>query len=91
MAEFCVDCYNHMNGTNDSPKKFVLSDELDLCEGCGEWKRVVIAYKWEWVLWKLRYVIWPFKFVGIIIYVIIKLPWVLWQIYKEHKNKKGTQ
>ena len=33
MAEFCLECWNRMNEINDSPKKYVLSKELELCEG----------------------------------------------------------
>lgn len=43
MAEFCLDCWNKINGKNDPPEKYVLSKELDLCEGCGEWKNVIVA------------------------------------------------
>lgn len=45
MAEFCVDCWNELNGTNDPPENFVVSKELDLCEGCAQMKHVVIAIK----------------------------------------------
>lgn len=46
MAEFCLDCWNRVNGTKDPPEKYVLSREYDLCEGCGEWKRVIIRLRW---------------------------------------------
>jgi len=42
MADFCLDCYNKMNGTNYRVKDVTLDDELDLCEGCGEWKPCVL-------------------------------------------------
>ena len=42
MAEFCLDCWNKMNGTRHSKRKYVLSKDLDFCEGCGEFKHVVI-------------------------------------------------
>ena len=42
MAEFCLDCWNKINKTEENEKKYVLSKDLDLCEGCGEWKRVII-------------------------------------------------
>jgi len=40
MAEFCLDCYNKLNDTRYSEKQVEL--EVDLCEGCGEWKPVVV-------------------------------------------------
>lgn len=45
MAEFCLDCWNRMNETNDPPKKYVISKELELCEGCGEWKPVIVKMR----------------------------------------------
>lgn len=45
MAEFCLDCWNKINGTNDSERKYILSDEFDYCEDCGEWKRVIIRIR----------------------------------------------
>jgi len=49
MAEFCLDCMNKILGTNDKPKEYILSWDLDLCEECGEWKRVVIRKKYRYV------------------------------------------
>lgn len=45
MAEFCVDCWNKMNETDYSSNRFVISKEIDLCEGCGEFKNVIIREK----------------------------------------------
>ena len=42
MAEFCKECWKKMNNFNDDSIRYVLSIELELCEGCGEYKRVVI-------------------------------------------------
>ena len=36
MSEFCVKYWNELNGTHDRKSAFVLSEELDICEGCGE-------------------------------------------------------
>ena len=54
MAEFCLDCWNRINGTDDEEDKYILSEELDLCEGCGEWKHVVIAEHHFYYKWKFR-------------------------------------
>ncbi len=43
MAEFCLDCWNKINETSDSPHRYVLSDEEEFCEECGEWKQVIVA------------------------------------------------
>lgn len=39
MAEFCKDCFEKL-----LPNWIVTttSNDVDLCEGCGEWKQVVI-------------------------------------------------
>ena len=39
MAEFCKDCFEKL-----LPNWIVttISNDVDLCEGCGEWKQVVI-------------------------------------------------
>jgi len=49
MAEFCLDCWNKRNGTEDPAWKYVLSWDRDLCEECGMRKRVVIRER-EWLL-----------------------------------------
>lgn len=43
MAEFCLDCLRRMDGINYKRSKFIISWERDLCEGCGQGKRVVVA------------------------------------------------
>lgn len=43
MAMFCLECWNRINETEDSSQKYIISKELDLCEGCGELKQVIIA------------------------------------------------
>lgn len=46
MAEFCLDCWNRLMNTNDPPEKFVISKELDLCEGCGQWRHVIVRVRY---------------------------------------------
>ena len=45
MAEFCLDCWNKLNGTHYTPDQVWL--EEDLCEGCGAWKPVVVDIRGE--------------------------------------------
>lgn len=55
MAELCLDCWNELNETKDSPRRYVLSWEKDLCEGCGEYERVIIVESvWSRVQRNLR-------------------------------------
>lgn len=41
MAEFCLECWEEINPDDDIPANYTLSEELELCEGCGEWKHVL--------------------------------------------------
>ena len=43
MAEFCLECLNKLDNTQDSKWRYVLSRDLELCEECGEFKRVVVS------------------------------------------------
>lgn len=41
MAEFCLECWEEINPDYEIPANYILSKELELCEGCGEWKHVL--------------------------------------------------
>lgn len=42
MAEFCRECFiKTFRPTQDEINRIVMTKEIDLCEGCGEWKPVV--------------------------------------------------
>ena len=43
MAEFCLDCWNKINETNDTESDYYFSKHLDLCEGCAQYKKVIIC------------------------------------------------
>lgn len=47
MAEFCVDCWEKYNGNMGYDVVLSSKYDLDLCEGCGEYKRVVIGVRTE--------------------------------------------
>lgn len=46
MAEFCVDCWNKINETQDSKWRYILSWQRDYCEECGQYKKVIIAERY---------------------------------------------
>ena len=50
MSEICLDCWNKYEKTADKPNKFVMSRKPDLCEECGQYKRVIIRYKMRYIL-----------------------------------------
>jgi len=43
MAEFCLDCWNKINETHDSKWRYAFSWDKDLCEECGQYKRVIVV------------------------------------------------
>ena len=50
MSEICVDCWNKGLEKPDKPGKFIRSWRLELCEECGQYKRVIIRYKLRYIL-----------------------------------------
>ena len=42
MAEFCLECWNKINETNESKCRYVLSWDRDFCEECNLYKRVIV-------------------------------------------------
>ena len=88
MAEFCLECWNKMNNTNYPAKKFILTEENDLCEGCGELKKVVIMEKRHYYLHKFRLFFIPFKMVYWILYFLWRLIILPYTIYQYKKYEK---
>ena len=80
MAEFCLECWNKMNETDENEKKYITSKELDLCEGCGEWKHVIIMERKAYYMRKFKLFFWPF--------III---WICEFTISENTNKNTTQ
>lgn len=88
MAEFCLECWNRINETDDDAKKYVISKDLWLCEGCAEFKPVIIAERKYYYLRKLRVVLFPVHLFCLIVYLlwrILLLPYLLWDC---HRNKQ---
>lgn len=49
MSEICLDCWNKLNGTNDPPRKYLLSWRRELCEDCRQMKRVIIRMRLPYI------------------------------------------
>ena len=45
MAELCLDCWNKIHRKNFYKWDVKLTWRKDLCEECGQWKRVVLREK----------------------------------------------
>ena len=89
MAEFCLDCWNRLNNTDDSKNKYILSKELDLCEGCGEWKHVIIIERRAYYMRIIRLFLIPVLIVYYIIFLILKL-FLLFLCFFSINKKQGS-
>lgn len=83
MAEFCVDCWNDINGISDSEDKYILSKEYCLCEGCGELKRVIVTDKKSYKRYRLKKFLYPLYF----LWRVILIPYTIYKIKKIKKKK----
>ncbi len=56
MAEFCLDYLRKLDKKDYKRWQVRLSLTKDLCEGCGEWKRVVMGFRGDrpWFFWWWR-------------------------------------
>ena len=51
MAEFCLKCFNELNGTDYQANEVWL--EEDFCEGCGDWRPCVMELRPKPLIWRL--------------------------------------
>ena len=49
MAEICFSCLNDLENNKYKENMFIISRDLELCEECGQYKRVVIRMKRRYV------------------------------------------
>lgn len=74
MAEFCIECWNKLTGNDLPADKYILSEELDLCEECGQIKHVVIMEKKYYSrrkckkLWRLLDILWRIMMIPYVYY-----------------------
>ena len=90
MAEFCLDCWNEINETNYPAKNYIISDYLDLCEGCAEWKPIVIMERKYYYLYRFHYVFFPFKIIWRTLYIlwrILLLPYLFYK-YRDYLKEQ---
>ena len=43
MAEFCFKCFIEFNEITCAENQYIISKDLDLCEGCGTLAHVIVA------------------------------------------------
>ena len=49
MSEICLDCWNKLNETKDPARKYILTWRKELCEDCGQMKRVIIRMRLPYI------------------------------------------
>ena len=73
MSEYCYECFKKYICDDDfkvkEEKEYIYSDEPELCEGCGELKKVVIVEKNPYNLGKIGYFFYK-------VYNILKFPYL---------------
>ncbi len=94
MAEFCLPCWNQQNDKKDSEIKYIMSKGLSLCEGCGEWKKVIIMERKYYYLEKYRVFIFPFKIIYDLLFFLwrtLLLPYTYYQYKKAENRRQAVQ
>lgn len=87
MAEFCLDCWNELNETNDPPEQYIISKYFTLCEGCGEYKHVILAEHEYFYSDAFKYFLLPLEGFCLLIYVLWQILILPYLIYKYYKSK----
>ncbi len=87
MAEFCLECWNKLNNSNDRPFKYIMSKDLDLCEGCGKYKQVIVMERFYYYLHKFPLLGFLYWAIGFMLRLLI-LPYFLYIRYKAYKEDK---
>lgn len=75
MAEFCPDCFSEVFDCEFDEKKYILSKHLELCEGCGEYKQVVLMERSVFYSRIFEIIIYPLKFLISILLWIVFFPY----------------
>ena len=88
MAEFCLECWNRINEANDPASKYIISKDLDLCEGCAQLKNVIIMERKYYYLRKFRFIIFPFKIIYNVLYFLSRILILPYLIYKYKKRER---
>ncbi len=55
MAEFCAECFSKVFNEKATKRKYIFSKDPDLCDRCGEWKKVVVRIRYpKLYMWKMK-------------------------------------
>lgn len=82
MAELCLDCLNEFTGRKEKKQKYILSKDLDLCDNCGEWKRIVVMTKRAYYERKFKFIFALLKAIHYVLLIALRLIifpfWYFW-------------
>ncbi len=70
MAEFCLECWNRITETNNHVSKYIISEDLELCEGCKKLKNVIVMKRKHSYLCKFLYIVSRFKTMGAMLHTL---------------------
>jgi hypothetical protein len=73
MAFYCLDCVNKLCNRTYDAKELVFSECLYICEGCGEYKTVVLMTKQYYWRRKLCLLIRIFRIITLPVYILWRL------------------
>lgn len=90
MAEYCAECWDKINGYEGKSNKYIVSKHLELCEGCGKYKYVIITERKNFIYGILRSVFFPIEFVYMIICTLFKIAVSLYFICRKSGKKKSN-
>ncbi len=85
MAEFCFECWNRINKANDIPKRYIISENLSLCDGCGKYKHIVVMER-RYYMRKPRFAVLPIKFICTFVLLLWRFYISLYLFYKRKKE-----
>jgi hypothetical protein len=88
MKKYCLECWNETHGCIDKPRRFIFSREPELCEICGQYKRVIIRMRRYYYIRALDILLIPLKIPIMPFYLVYKE--IEYQ-YQKKKNKKESQ
>jgi len=87
MAEFCLECWNKMNGFKADKRSFTISKDMYLCEGCGKWKPVIVIKQRDCYSNRINYYMLPFIAARFIFYLLVRLIQLLYLTLKRYIAK----
>ncbi len=85
MAEYCLECWSKLNDTKYTEDDFVISKHLDLCEGCAQYKRVIIRPRDSRLAMMFT---WPLELIA---WIIVGMVRIICKIYRYCKDRNKNK